>query len=192
MSLSEGTHLALANVWTPLRHKILSKWSSLSAYLLANKGYISGLQRLVWKTTMLSVTICYLLDAYLWKISTAMFTSQWFIPRNLTPYCWGWLHRAPEEQAISLQHLQQLPWTSLVDEGWYCLSALLNLDVLKRIQNPHSLFWDFGADKTLQPVGQVAALVARFKFEPLQDSDCLRRTCYHSCNTDSLIQSKSF
>ena len=41
---------------------------------------------------------------------------------------------------------------------------------LKRIQTPHSLFWDFGADKTstrLQPVGQAAEFKFESKFEPL-------------------------
>ena len=41
--------------------------------------------------------------------------------------------------------------TSQGDEGWYCLSPFLNFWVFKRpkrIHTPHSLFWDFWADKT--------------------------------------------
>ena len=34
------------------------------------------------------------------------------------------------------------------DEGWYLLTTVLIFSVLKWIQNPHSWFWDFGADKT--------------------------------------------
>ena len=37
---------------------------------------------------------------------------------------------------------------SLVEEGWYRLTAVLNFSVKKRIQTPQSWFWDFGADKT--------------------------------------------
>ena len=32
------------------------------------------------------------------------------------------------------------------------IARLKILTDLKRIQTPHSLFWDFGADKTLQPI----------------------------------------
>ena len=44
-------------------------------------------------------------------------------------------------------------YTSLVDEGWYGLTAVLNFTFstdLKRIQIPHRLlvFWGFRADKT--------------------------------------------
>ena len=43
---------------------------------------------------------------------------------------------------------QSAPVISLVDEGWYQLTAVLNFGIFKRIQTPHSWFWDFRADKT--------------------------------------------
>ena len=45
-----------------------------------------------------------------------------------------------------------------MDEGWYWLAAVLNFGRgafstdLKRIQTPHSLFWDLWSDKPLQSV----------------------------------------
>ena len=44
--------------------------------------------------------------------------------------------------------LQQMDFVSLVDEGGYWLTAVLNICVLERIQTAHSWFWDLGADKT--------------------------------------------
>ena len=49
------------------------------------------------------------------------------------------------------QDLAQVAWKWLktpVDVGWYWLTTVLNFGVLKRIQTPHSWFWDFWADKT--------------------------------------------
>ena len=140
---------------------------------------------------------------------------------------------------------------SLADEGWYRLSAVLNFGVFnkpKRIQTPHSLFWDFWADKTSRtrwsggrvqvwvqvraPAGQWQSLpnaipedsrrfwlqnqwlsslghalaqlgrVGRARSNTgrfwVGDSHCwqrqarLRKTCYHSCDTDSVHESKKF
>ena len=62
------------------------------------------------------------------------------------------------------------PWGSLGDEGCNRLAAVtvLNFGVdLKRLQTPHILFWDFGADKILHPVGQAAEFKFESEFQPL-------------------------
>ena len=54
--------------------------------------------------------------------------------------------------------------SSMVDEGWYLLSTVLNFGVVKKIQTPRSLIWDFGAHKT----SITCWSGAEFKLEPLQ------------------------
>ena len=52
----------------------------------------------------------------------------------------------------------------LVDEGWYGLTAVLNVCILKRIQTPHCWFWVL---RPLQAVGQAAEYKFKSKFEPV-------------------------
>ena len=140
--------------------------------------------------------------------------------------------------------------TSQGDEGWYCLSPFLNFWVFKRpkrIHTPHSLFWDFWADKTfttswsgsrvqvqapayrltITPKGfsrwqskvLTAKSMAELFWQALRHSlgrswgprvrsntgsfwvscSCcwqwqahLRKKCCHSCDTDSVQESKTF
>ena len=63
---------------------------------------------------------------------------------------------------------------SLVDEGWYRLSTVLNFGIFngpKRIQTPHSLFRDCGGTeeqiKPWQPVDKAAEFKLESKFDPL-------------------------
>ena len=69
-----------------------------------------------------------------------------------------------QASTCSLELTQGLTPSSLVDEAWYLLTAVLNevfsID-LKRVETLHSLFWDFWTDKTFTTVGQTA----EFKFE---------------------------
>ena len=62
--------------------------------------------------------------------------------------------------------------TSLVDEGWYQLTAFLNFNDFSRPKTNsnfklHTKFWGFGADKAFVPIGQASKFKVESKYVPL-------------------------
>ena len=87
-----------------------------------------------------------------------MFTPDW------TP---AYLSTASALSDIWTRRTSRAVWWMRVDIVWAMSSISAFLTDLKRIQTPRSLFWDFEADKPLQPVGQAAEFKFESKFEPL-------------------------
>ena len=84
----------------------------------------------------------------MWEMSFCLFSKAaifLFLGVNLTTR----FHQVGQQQSnLCLWTHCNLPQLSLVDEGWYRLPSVLNFSISKRIQIPHSWFWDFRADET--------------------------------------------